>query len=171
MSNAASVLYSLLPVTHWARGSSSAIFWTFLDRIILVYAVSRAPVASTLLCCCHTASITSQLPCLSRLLFYALGFFVYATHIPERWAPGRFDNFCHSHQWVQHSRTRGTLPSLCGGISYLTLPRLVWRVVPPTPHTPHARLIAAVARVCFHCLCHILRWHGRVLNLATEGAL
>lgn len=33
-----------------------------------------------------------------RLALYAAGFGVYAAHVPERWAPGRFDLVGHSHQ-------------------------------------------------------------------------
>lgn len=35
---------------------------------------------------------------LIEAVLYILGAFIYALRVPERWAPGRFDFWCHSHQ-------------------------------------------------------------------------
>ncbi|XP_021714484.1 heptahelical transmembrane protein 4-like [Chenopodium quinoa] len=52
-------------------------------------------------------------------LFYFLGALVYATRIPERWMPGKFDLAGHSHQLFHVLVIAGAYSHYCAGLVYL----------------------------------------------------
>lgn len=52
-------------------------------------------------------------------VFYGIGALVYATRIPERWKPGKFDIAGHSHQLFHVLVVAGAYTHYCAGLVYL----------------------------------------------------
>ncbi len=52
----------------------------------------------TLVCCSCTDHLAYAPQVIWMLGFYGIGFGFYISHAPERWFPGAFDLFLHSHQ-------------------------------------------------------------------------
>ena len=52
-------------------------------------------------------------------LFYGLGALVYATRIPERWMPGKFNIAGHSHQFFHVVVEAGAYSHYRAGLVYL----------------------------------------------------
>ncbi|KAI8030418.1 Heptahelical transmembrane protein 4 [Camellia lanceoleosa] len=52
-------------------------------------------------------------------VFYGIGALIYATRIPERWMPGKFDIAGHSHQLFHVLVVAGAYTHYCAGLVYL----------------------------------------------------
>ena len=86
----------------------------------------------------------------SRFLLYMMGFIFYSSKIPERWSPGSFDLYLHSHQWV---RTYVPL-SLCA--SFLIV-RGGLCAVARVCISGGSGCVAWVCEICLLACCHRVR--------------
>ncbi|KAL5010834.1 hypothetical protein ScPMuIL_013139 [Solemya velum] len=81
-----------------------------LSAFALPYVYDSVPVIGRLLLCTpEECALSSQLPHARQFIFAITAAFLYATHIPERLNPGKFDIIGHSHQLFHISTAIGVM--------------------------------------------------------------
>ena len=109
------VLVSLLPMFQ------SPEYRTFRATLFLVMGLSGiAPIIHKLILHYHEPeALYTTFYEVVMGIFYVLGALIYATRIPERWIPGRFDIAGHSHQLFHVLVVAGAYTHYRAGLLYL----------------------------------------------------